>query len=107
MTVSRNFVPVVLGLALAAFLLFGGPGLMVLAVGAYFWHLAPYRRGVHSEMSETHHSIFLLQQDVLQTLPGPRRAGRYFLQLLLCVGLMFLGLVRLENPGLVGSVLFG
>ncbi len=107
MTVNRNFVLVVLGLALAIFLLFGGPGLMVLAVGAFFWHLAPYRRGVHSEMSETHHSVFLLQQDALQTLPGPQRAGRYFLQLLLCVGLMILGLVRLENPGLVGSIFFG
>ncbi len=107
MTVNRNFDLVVLGLALAAFLLFGGPGLMVLAVGAYFWHLAPYRRGIHSEMSETHHSVFLLQQDALQTLPGLRRPGQYFLQLLLCVGLMILGLVRLENPGLVGSFLFG
>ena len=81
--------------------------MVVLAVGAYFWHLAPYRRGVHSEMSETHHSVFLLQQDALQTLPGPRRAGRYFLQLLLCVGLLVLGLMRLETPGLVGYVLFG
>ncbi len=107
MTVNQNFVPVVLGLALVVFLLFGGLGLIVLAVGAYFWHLAPYRRGVHSEMSETHHSVFLLQQDALQTLPGPRRAGRYFVQLLLCVGLMILGLIRLENPGLVGLVLFG
>ncbi len=58
-------------------------------------------------MSETHHSVFLPQQDALQTLPGPRRAGRYFLQLLLCVGLLILGLVRMESPGLVGSVLFG
>ena len=107
MTVNRNFVLVVLGLALAVFLLFGGPGLMALAVGAYFWHLAPYRRGIHSEMSETHHSFFLLQQDAQQTLPGPRRAGRYFMQLLLCVGLMILGLIRLENPGLVGSIVIG
>ena len=107
MTVNRNFDLVVLGLALAVFLLFGGWGLIVLGVGAYFWHLAPYRRGVHSEMSETHHSVFLPQQDALQTLPRPRRAGRYFLQLLLCVGLLILGLVRMESPGLVGSVLFG
>ncbi len=107
MTVNQKFVPVVLGLALVAFLLFGGLGLIVLAVGAYFWHLAPYRRGVHSEMSETHYSIFLLQQDALQTLPGPPRPGRYFLQLLFCVGLMILGLIRLEDPGLVGLVLFG
>ena len=58
-------------------------------------------------MSKTPHSILLLQQDALQTLPGPRRAGRYFVQLLLCVGLMILGLIRLENPGLVGLDLFG
>lgn len=107
MTVNRNFVLVLLGLALVVFPLFGGPGLLLLTVGAYFWHLAPYRRGVHSEMSETHHRVFLPQQDALRTLPGPRRSGRYFLQLLLCVGLMILGLVRLENPGLVGSHLFG
>lgn len=107
MTVNRNFDVVVLGLALAVFLLFGGPGLMVLAVGAFFWHLAPYRRGVHSELSEAHLSVFLPLQDAMQTLPGPSRPGRYFLELLLCVGLMVLGMFRLENPGLVGSALFG
>lgn len=107
MTISPNFVLVAIGLALAFFLLFGGPGLMVLAVAAYFWHLAPYRRGIHSEMSEAHHKLLLLQQDALQTLPGPQRPKHYFLQLLLCVGLLILGLIRLENPGLVGSALFG
>ncbi len=107
MTVNRNFVPVVLGLTLVIYLLFGGLGLMALAVGSYFWHLAPYRRGTHSEMSEAHHTVFLLQQDAMQTLPGPRRPGRYFMELLLCAGLAVLGLVRLENPGLAGYLLFG
>lgn len=107
MTINRNFVPVVLALTLVIYLLFGGLGLMALAVAAYFWHLAPYRRGTHSEMSETHHTVFLLQQDALQTLPGPRRPGRYFLELLLCLGLAIFGLIRLENPGLVGYLLLG
>ena len=107
MTVSRNFLPVVLALTLIVYAAFGGPGLIALAVGAYFWHLAPYRRGVHSDMSETHHAVYLLQQDAQQTLPGPRRPGRYFMELLLCAGLMLFGLVRLENPGLVGSLLLG
>ena len=66
MIVNQNFVPVVLGLTLVVYLLFGGLGLIVLAVGAYIWHLAPYRRGIHSEMSETHHTVFLLQQDALE-----------------------------------------
>ena len=107
MTVSRNFVPVVLALTLVVYLAFGGPGLIGLAVGAYFWHLAPYRRGVHSDMSEAHHTMLMVQQDAQQTLPGPRRPGRYFLELLLCAGLMVFGLVRLENPGLLGSILLG
>ena len=107
MTVSRNFLPVVLGLALVFHLLFGGLGLIALAAGAFFWHLAPYRRGVHSEMSESHHTVFLLQQDALETLPGPRRPARYFVELLVCVGLAFFGLVRLENFGLMGHLVIG
>lgn len=107
MTVSRNFVLIILILAFLVFLTFGGPGLSLLGTLAFFWHLAPYRRGVHSEMSEAHHRVFLVHQDAQQTLPGPRRAGLYFLQLLFCVGLMILGLVRLENPGLLGPLLFG
>ena len=107
MTVTRHFVLVVLALAFAVYLLFGGPGLVVLAVGAYFWHLAPYRRGVHSEVTEAHHTVFMVQEDADQTLPGPHRPARYFLQLLFCVGLLILGLIRLDNPGLVGTALFG
>ena len=101
---SEHFVVAVLGAAFAAFLLFGGFGLMVVGAGAYFWQLAPYRRGAHAEQSETHHQYFLIHQDVTQTLPGPKRPGRYFLQLLLCVALVLVGLVRLDNPGLAGFI---
>ncbi|MFQ5466769.1 MAG: hypothetical protein ACE5DS_01420 [Kiloniellaceae bacterium] len=107
MTVTRNFALAVMALALVIFLLFGGPGLIALGIGAYFWHLAPYRRGVHSETSAAHHALFLPQQDARETLPGPRRPVRYFLQLLLCVGLIALGLLRFENFGLLGTALLG
>ena len=101
---SQHFVVAVLGAAFAAFLLFGGLGLMAVGAGAYFWQLAPYRRGAHAEHSETHYQYFLIQQDVTQTLPGPKRPGRYFLQLLLCLALVVIGLLRLDNPGLVGLI---
>ncbi len=107
MIVNRNFDLAVAALVLPAFLLFGGLGLIVLGIGAFFWHLAPYRRGVHSEMTEAHHAVFLLQQDAVQTLPGPARPLRYFLELLFCLGIMVLGLFRLENTGFLGPFIFG
>lgn len=106
-TVGKNFVPIVLALTLVVYPAFGGLGLIALAAGAYFWHLAPYRRGVHSDMSEAHHTMLMVQQDAQQTLPGPRRPVRYFTELLLCAGLMFFGLVRLENTGFLGSLVLG
>jgi hypothetical protein len=68
---------------------------------------APYRRGVHSELSEVHHRILLVQQDARETPPGPARPRRFFLEILLCLALLVLGLYRLENPGLLGAVIFG
>ena len=107
LTANKHFMLALLSMTLVAFLLFGGLGMLLLAVGAYFWHLAPYRRGVHSDMSEAHHSLLLVHEDAEQTLPGPRKPREYFSQLLCCVALMILGLVRFESPGVLGSVIFG
>ena len=101
-----DFVLAVLGASFIAYLLFGGLGLMLVGLIAYFWKLSPYRRGVHAEVSESHHQYFLIQRDAEETLPGPRPAGPYFLQLLLCVGLLVVGFFRLEFPGLLGVAVF-
>ncbi len=102
-----DFVLAVLGASFIAFLLFGGLGLMLVGLIAYFWKLSPYRRGVHAQVSETHHQYFLIQRDAQETLPGPSPAGPYFGQLLLCVGLLVVGFIRLPFLGLLGLSAFG
>ena len=107
MSVNHNFVTALLALSLVAFALFGGLGLLVLAVGAYIWHLLPQRRGLASDVGPSPLSALLIQQDSLQTLPGPQQSSRYALELVLCIGLAMLGMVRLETAGLLGSILLG
>ena len=102
-----DFVLAVLAASFVAFLLFGGLGLMLVGLIAYFWKLSPYRRGVHAPVSETHHQYFLIQRDAEETLPGPRPAGPYFAQLLLCVALLVVGFIRLEFLGFLGFSAFG
>ena len=107
MTVSRDFVTATLALSLAAFALFGGLGLLVLALLAYIRHLVPQRRDLSSDLGRSPLSFLLIQENSLQTLPGPEQSGRYILELVFCMGLAMLGMVRLETPGLLGSLLLG
>ncbi len=96
-----DFIVVLMGLALAGFLLAGGLGLLVAGLGGFAWKMAPYRRNLNSGDSIAHVAVGGFDRDQHEALAPPKRPVRLFIDFLIAVAVIALGFYRIESPGLL------
>lgn len=104
---SPDYLLSLLSAALVGFVCFGGPGLVVAGMAGYLLKMAPYRRRTLEESSKTMRALGLVPKDKPPEPYSLQRPRGFYSNLVVAAGLMFLGLLRYEMPGLFGALLFG
>lgn len=95
-----DFIVILMGIALAGYLLAGGLGLMLVGLGGFAWKNLPYRRNLHGG-TIAHAAAGGFDRDQHEALVPPKRPFRLFADFFVAVAVIALGFYRIELPGLL------